>query len=271
MDPDRYSLLVYGVPKIGKTTLLNQWPDVFFIATEPGLKAKKWFGEEVQSWTDVRVLVKTLAKSKRFKTIVIDTAEIAYELCMEYVCQKRGVEDPTDADDYGATWRAVRDEFKRTCNALARTGRGVNFTSHARVETINTGGRRETQRIVPALTGQASNVILGLVDFFFYLDYFRDRESGEVVRVMVCEGDEGVLAGFRGSQENKVARFPRFLPLEEDGGYEVYRKGFLGKHSGIDPDKLKASVQTSSVAADFLGRARLRKEEKGRVAPKRKK
>ena len=91
--------LIYGAPKIGKSTLASQFPDTLFLATEDGLRSLEVFKlPEVGCFTTFSQLmeaVKTirqhamLDKEPRYKTIVVDTIDNVYHLASAQVCEEK--------------------------------------------------------------------------------------------------------------------------------------------------------------------------------------
>jgi hypothetical protein len=260
-DLGRYTLLLYGREKIGKTTMLSSFPDALFFSTEPGTKGLRIFefnSEDggVKNWDLFRKGVDLLiANPDRFKTIVVDTVDRAYDMCMDWVCENRGIEYPGhDADggeDFGKSWRAVKLEFLEQIHRIIQSGRGLCFTSHVREETIRTRSGEKYTRIYPSMSKQARTVVEAIVDLFFYAEYIRDV-SGENRRVLICQGDETVWAGARATSAEV---FPTFLPMERDG-YKVIREAFSGKEKGIPASQLLPSKSTSQTAKDFLVKQR---------------
>lgn len=251
-DLREFLTLVYGREKIGKTTLFSQWPDVLFLSTEPGSKGLRIYESAIGSWKDMRDVVKLLENEpKRFKTIVIDTADRAYDMCLDFVCDERGIEYPGTDDsgeqDFGKSWRAVKQEFMDVIHRIIRTGRGVCFTSHATESEVKTRAGQRYTRIFPSMSGQARKVIEALVDIIMYADYMKDAE-GNTIRVLMCHGDETIFAGHR----KTAGAFPDLLPLLEKGGYQAFLDGFNGRHPGVDPKKLNTAKTTTKTAAEFI-------------------
>lgn len=88
-------LLVYGLPKAGKTTFASKFPNHLICAFEPGTNALQGaMVAPVDSWGDFKGIVSQLRRQEnkeRFYTICIDTADKAYEACEKYICQQEGV------------------------------------------------------------------------------------------------------------------------------------------------------------------------------------
>ena len=252
-DPGQSTGLIHGEIKIGKTTFIGQLPECFILATEPGTKGLRVFDEQVGTWGKMRRIVKALEEEpSRFRTVAIDTADEAYKQCLEYVCDNLGIDYPgKDAggkEDYGRSWNAVRREFTSVVNRIVRTGRGVWFTSHSIVETIEPLSGASFDRIVPSMGKQARETINALVDMVFYACFVREVETGRSIRVLFCEGNETVVAGHR----ETPGAFPPFLPLLREGMWRVLTQAFNGEHPGIDPDSIMIGRTTPAPAQSVL-------------------
>lgn len=271
-----YTGLIYGREKIGKTTLLSSFPRALFLATEPGTKGASIYefntaGGGVRDWSTFLRAVDLLEAvgqgSGGFDTVVVDTADRAYEMCLDSVCAGLGIpypgQDAGGKEDYGRSWKAVRQEFLRTIHRLEFAGFGVWFTSHATEREISTRSGDRYTRIFPSMTGQARSVIEALVDFFFYAEYFRDQTSRAVRRVLVCQGDETIWAGGRKTPHGE---FPRFLPLLQEAGFDVIQDAFAGKDVGLDPATLRGARLTTTTAKEFVDKQKAR-GSLARIAP----
>jgi hypothetical protein len=161
-------ILLYGEQKIGKTTFATELGDqVLLLATEPGYGGLEAFVQPIGSWAEFRAVGQKLAEGKDpFTIFAVDTVDELFRMCQDYVMGQLGVKHPSDLE-YGKGWAAVADEFRLRVGRLCSLGRGVLFISHAkdlevkqRVGTIT--------KIVPSIRGQASEFLLGFVDYILY-------------------------------------------------------------------------------------------------------
>ena len=80
-----YSVLFYGEPKSGKTTIATKFPRHLLLAFEKGYSAIPGaMAQPIDKWSDARKVLKQLKDPKvkeMFETIIVDTADIAYDLC----------------------------------------------------------------------------------------------------------------------------------------------------------------------------------------------
>lgn len=210
LNPDRLKALLYGPPKVGKSTFASKInPDhTLFIPTEPGLGSLEVFQAPAANWSEFRQIGADLAKDpKQFEIVVIDTVDELYRLCSDHVCTELGIKHPADAD-YGKGWAAVRDEFALRVGKLAGLGLGVWFISHAEDREVKkkVGTKTVTQ---PSLAGQGRKFLTGFVDFIFLATW--EGEEGDE-RVLRTQGGEHHEAGGRVPED--VAALPDPLPLD---------------------------------------------------------
>jgi hypothetical protein len=185
-----YTMMIFGEKKIGKTTLAAEFPDAMFLFFEPGGRGLRVYGSAIDTWDDARAALKLLRKNKRFSTIVVDTADLAYKLCDTWVCADMGIKDPGDAP-YGLGWRNVRKEFERWITGLAHCGKGLIIISHASEQEVEMASGESVSRLSPTMAKQAREILDGMVDIWAYYGYHGRR------RILVIEGDERLAAGHR--------------------------------------------------------------------------
>jgi len=263
-NPLHYKWFFYGREKVGKTTLAASFPKALFLCTEPGVKGLEVyaFNDEnggVVDWNTFIAAVDLLEKNPgQFETIIIDTIDRAFDMCLDYVCASLNIEYPGNAsdgkEDFGKSWRAVSEELSKQIYRLSRAGYGLVFISHAQERDYKLRGEKESyMRVFPRLGATARKVIEALVDYFFFADYVKDPD-GITRRILVCQGDDTIWAG---SRKGVAASFPRFLPLVEEGGYEIIKEAFLGNYAGLDPKTLASSRASSKAMMKFIDKARL--------------
>ncbi len=279
----QYTSLFYGEPKVGKSTVAGTFPDALFFAFEPGTKGMEIYefnadGGGCRNWEIARKGVSLLEKTDDFQTVVFDTVERAYDMCLDWVCENRGIEYPgNDAfgeQDFGKSWRAVRQEFMDIIHRILFTGRGIIFTSHAKTaeHKVKSTGEKYT-RIYPTMSNQARKTVEALVDFFFFADYIRSKD-GNIERVFVTQGDETIWAGCR----KGVAPFPQFVPMYADDGYSTLlaafqgdKKDVHGRPVGLNPNQLRIGKQTSGPARELVRKKKEDKKGKKKSKVKKKK
>lgn len=162
-------VLLYGVPKIGKSTLAAGIdPDhTLFLACEAGLSGLNTYQLPIGNWREFREAGALLAsKEHKYTTVVIDTVDELLQMCTDDVLSKLGV---THAEDlgYGKGWRAISDEFRLRVNRLCSLDLGVWFISHAKEHEKNTLVGT-VSRYEPTISGATGRWLTGLVDYIFF-------------------------------------------------------------------------------------------------------
>lgn len=131
---------VYGVEGIGKTTFASHFPEpLFFDLDEGSAQLDVSRVTDITSWPLLMSNIKEVYDNPTIcKTLVIDTADAAERMCIDYICgkfNKKGIED----FGYGAGYTYLVEEFARFLVQLdACIGQGINVVvlAHAVLKTI---------------------------------------------------------------------------------------------------------------------------------------
>lgn len=131
---------VYGVEGIGKTTFASHFPEPLFFDLDKGsaqLDVSRV--TDITSWPLLLSGIKEIYDNPTIcKTLVIDTADAAERMCIDYICgkfNKKGIED----FGYGAGYTYLTEEFARFLVQLdACIGQGINVVvlAHAVLKTV---------------------------------------------------------------------------------------------------------------------------------------
>lgn len=196
------TLLIYGSPKIGKSTWCSKSDGAIFLATEPGLNHLDVYQVTINSWVDLRAAAAELAAGKHaFRTVVIDTVDEAYHMCLDDVCRRHKMAHPAD-EEYGKGFALVNNEFARVIGGLARLPYGLFLTSHVKGIDVKTKTDKYT-KMVPELPTGARKIVLGLCDVILYAE-----SEGFDTRVVRTKPTTLYEAG------DRTGLLPEALPLD---------------------------------------------------------
>jgi GTPase SAR1 family protein len=226
---DEYTYLIYGEPKVGKTTFASHFPNAIFLATEAGHKFIECFKVDINGdikdesgkvvkkvlpFEHFKLVCRDLIKAEHeYKTVVIDTADNLYIMAAKSVCRKMGIEHESDAD-FGKAYSRIKEEIMTVIHALTQHGLGVVFISHVDnrevtiSQTISDGnGEHITaevtkKQIDATLSGSAKKLIRGLCDMIFYC-YIDDKGK----RWFRTKQNESIVAG------DRSGKLPPIMPL----------------------------------------------------------
>ncbi len=217
-----YTMLIYGRPKAGKSSVCAQIPDALFLSCEPGTNALSVFESKITSWPEFLEACKAIEQEKHaFRTIVVDTIDAALRYCVEHVCRQNGIKHESDLG-YGKGYALVLNEFWRVISKLAALPPGVIFVSHAEEKGLETRTGRIT-RIVPTLPDRVRKQIIGMTDFVFLFDVESDPEAKEPRRVIRTKPSMAVEAG------DRTGRLPETLPMSWDALSNALKKAIGGE------------------------------------------
>lgn len=203
-------ILIYGLPKVGKTTFLSKFPKHLICAFEPGTNALQ--GAMVQpmsSWSDFKQVLGQLKDPKvqeMFDTIGVDTADKAWEMCEKHICLQEEVSQIGDIP-YGRGYDLCKKEFSNTFDQIARLGYGLVFVSHSAEKKFKDEKGEEYIQLAPALPQRPYDIINKMVDFIGYIRVKKDATTGQTTHKIFFRGDDNFLAGSRFKYMQPVVDF----------------------------------------------------------------
>lgn len=220
-------ILIHGEPKIGKSTLASQFPDALFIATEDGLRSIECAQIQVTGWMTgkdrggvgfVEALQALRTEHHNYKTVVVDTVDLAWAYCDEYVGALHNEKTAAQVE-YGKGYALLESEFRIAMADLAALKLGLVFISHS---TPKEDTKTKQTRVVTTLHDRGRKYIEGAADIILYATI----ENG--VRVVKTKPDPRYVAG------DRTNRLPDTLDLS----YTEIVKHFYENGSGESANKV---------------------------------
>src|SRR5690554_2415696 len=210
-DLSQKIVLIYGREKVGKTTIATKFPKNILLAFEKGYNALSGvYAQNIHKWSDFKKVLRQLQNSQvkeRFSTVIIDTVDIAYDLCEKFICQREGVDNIGDIP-YGAGYRMVKKEFDDALRSIPMMDYGLVMISHAQESTFTDEEGKEYTRTTTTLSNQAKKVVHPMADIIGY------------AKAVEHEGESKVALFLRATpQFDAGSRFkyvPNVIPLNYD-------------------------------------------------------
>lgn len=201
-----YSVFFYGEPKSGKTTIATKFPRHLLLAFEKGYNAIPGaMAQPINSWAEFKKVLKQLPDPKvkeKFETIIVDTADIAYDLCEKYICAnaKRsdggfGVDSIGDIP-FGKGYTMVAKEFDESLRSIVQMGYGLVLISHAVDKTFTDETGKEFNQIIPTLGSKPRNIVSRMCDIIGYSRAIQN-EDGTTTTKLFMRGTPRYIAGSR--------------------------------------------------------------------------
>lgn len=194
-----YTVMFYGAPKTGKTTTAAQFPKSLLLAFEIGyLAIPGVMAQPINKWAEFKQVLKQLKEEdahKMFSNIILDTADIAYDLCERYICNQEGVSSIGEIP-YGQGWTKASKEFDEALRSIPQMGYGLIMISHSQDKTFTDENGQEYNQIVPTLANRPRLIVDRMADIIGYAHPFQS-EDGTVNTKLFMRGTPRFVAGSR--------------------------------------------------------------------------
>ena len=198
-DLSGYTVMFYGEPKTGKTTTAAKFPKALLLAFETGyLAIPGVMAQPINKWAEFKQVLKQLKDDKaheQFSNIIIDTSDIAYDLCEKYVCNQNGVSAINEIP-YGQGWAKASKEFDEALRSIPQMGYGLVLISHSQDKTFKDETGEEYNQIVPTLANRPRLIVDRMSDIIGYAHPVQE-EDGSTHTVLYMRGTPRFVAGSR--------------------------------------------------------------------------
>lgn len=164
-----YHMLIFGEAGTGKTSFGAQFPKGLFAATEMGTKALSVFQVNIEEkarkqgkmpWLVFRDLVDEFVKGEHdFETFIIDTEDVLYEWCLDYITHILNGH-PGELNDFGASWKKLKSEFKEPHEMIKNAGYGLVSVSHAQYKEIEDIEGKKRDKLMPTVGGSSAKYLI---------------------------------------------------------------------------------------------------------------
>lgn len=166
------NFLIYGPPKIGKSTFASQFPSPQFISIDMGFRFLENIDKisppiKVHSWDEYVSSIKSLsAKKETHRVVVIDTINELVELCSKATCEKLKIDEIGKAK-FGQGFGIVRKSIMESLKTIQKLGLGTILICHDHEGVVETPTEKYDV-VNPTLWPGMFKNLSGFVDFAFY-------------------------------------------------------------------------------------------------------
>lgn len=219
---------VYGDEGIGKSTLASQFPAPLVLDTEDGTNHLDVARVAVHDWKTLTLAMTELAvDAKGFKTIVIDSADWAEKLLIEWLLKTSGKKSIEDFG-FGKGYVMLAEHWTRflaSCDVLVGQGIHVVFVAHAMVKRTSPPDQTDGyDRFELKLTKQVSPLLREWCDLLLFCNYRTKVVEGNDGRLKATGGKERVMYAEHTAAFDAKNRFQ--LPAEMPMDIEQLQKIF---------------------------------------------
>lgn len=190
-----------------KTSNAVKFPKPILLAFEKGYSMLSGvYAQPINTWKEALDVKKQLLKDAKsvtdgekaetvFKTVIVDTADIAYDLCEKFILDKEGVEY-LDETEKMRGYRAVSREYDKFFQEIVKANYTLVIISHATSKQIKENGEKY-DKTIPTLPDRGFQVIARLVDVCAYASYETDADTGATTSMLTLRGGKNLEAGSR--------------------------------------------------------------------------
>lgn len=155
--------------------------------------------QPLNTWAEFKKLIRQLKApeaKERFETIIVDTADIAYDACEKYVLSNNNVDKVGDIP-YGQGYNLIAKEFDEALRQIIQMDYGLVLISHSQEKTFTDEKGIEYTKIVPTLGNKPRNIVSRLCDIIGYSRPIENPETGATDTYLFMRGTTRYLAGSR--------------------------------------------------------------------------
>lgn len=197
------NLIIFGLPKVGKTSSLSQLPNALIIDMEDGSDyIEGAYVTKAKTVQDLFQIAKALKEEEHsFEFVILDTITALEDICIPYaksLYMKTPIGKNFDINDdllslpMGQGYKWQRDAIKTIIGWFEKSIPNVILVGHVKDKSLNEMGSELNVKALD-LSGKTANILSAQSDAICYV--FRDPETGNL---MANFGDmNSVLCGAR--------------------------------------------------------------------------
>ena len=171
-DFSGYITYIYGAAKVGKTTLCSKFPGALLLAFEKGYNALPGvMAQDITRWSEFKEVIRELKKpevKEAFKSIIIDTIDVAGSMCEKYICNQLGIDNIGDGGWSTNGWAKYKKELEDNFRSITQMGYALIFISHDKDKTFKRKDGTEYNQIVPTAQTSLNNIAKDMADIYAY-------------------------------------------------------------------------------------------------------
>ena len=171
-DLSGYITYIYGAAKVGKTTLCSKFPKSLILAFEKGYNALPGvMVQDITRWGEFKEVIRELKKPEvqdTFKSIIVDTVDVAGSLCEKYICNQLGIDSIGDGGWSNNGWAKYKKELEDCFRTITQLGYALVFISHDKDKTFKRKDGSEYNQTIPTAQTSLNNIVKDMADLYLY-------------------------------------------------------------------------------------------------------
>jgi hypothetical protein len=266
---------IYGIEGIGKTTLATQFPAPLVLDTEDGTNHIDVARASIHDWKSLTLALTELAvNAQGYKTIVIDSADWAEKLLIEWLLKTSGKKSIEDFG-FGKGYTMVAEHWTRflaSCDVLIGQGINVVFVAHSTVKRTSPPDQTDGfDRYELKLTKQSAPLLREWCDLLLFCTYRTKLVEGSDGRLKAQGGKERIMHAEHSAAWDAKNRFdlPAEMPMEIGQLAGIFGASTAKPKSPGWLDRVKAATTVADL--DAIGNDADVAESTGELSPEKRK
>ena len=185
-------MLLYGAPKVGKTTALSQLMNCLIIDTEQGANMVEGYIEEANNREELIEILKKAKDGHNYTYVAIDTIDKIADWADKSVCKDEGVTAIADLA-FGKGFALSREKVLNTVKVLKEIFPYVILIGHRKWAQAVLESKAIVQPESLDLTGKLKNMLMADCDAIGYV--YRNEEKDKLM--VSFKANEALEAGSR--------------------------------------------------------------------------
>jgi len=238
---------IYGIEGIGKTTLATQFPVPLVLDTEDGTNHLDVARASIHDWKSLTLALTELAvNAQGFKTVIIDSADWAEKLLIEWLLKTSGKKSIEDFG-FGKGYTMVAEHWTRflaSCDVLIGQGINVVFVAHSTVKRTSPPDQTDGfDRYELKLTKQTAPLLREWCDLLLFCNYRTKLVEGNDGRLKATGGKDRIMHAEHSAAWDAKNRFnlPAEMPMDIGQLHGIF--------AGPAPEAVGAPGQPAKTAA----------------------
>ena len=186
------TMLLYGAPKVGKTTALSQLDDCLIIDTEGGANMIEGYVHSVSNRKELIELLKQAQEGHDYKYVAVDTIDKIATWAEQAVCEEESVSAVQDLA-FGKGFGLVREKVLNTVAILKKIFPHVIIIGHRKWARAVVDSKAIVEPESLDLTGKLKNMLMADCDAIGYV--YRDEDSSKLM--VSFKANDALEAGSR--------------------------------------------------------------------------
>ena len=186
------TMLLYGAPKVGKTTALSKLEDCLIIDTENGANMVDGYIETVSNREELISLLQEAKEGHEYKYAAIDTIDKIAIWAEKAICEQENVTAIADLA-FGKGFGMVREKVLNTVNILKEIFPHVIIIGHRKWAKAVVDSKAIVEPESLDLTGKLKNMLMADCDAIGYV--YRNEENSKLM--VTFQANEALEAGSR--------------------------------------------------------------------------